>query len=237
MRSSISVFSALLVLGCGGESVIGGANGGAGGDGGTGGTGGSGALNGSGAMGGSGGGDPVPSMGGASAAGTGNVSPGGAGFAGFSSGSGGTGLPDGYVPLCDLQVALSKSCARAGCHNTLDRYADLELTNLSAVPAQLIDQPATHGDINCAPPGMPFRECTPAELPAACPPNALLVDSANPEESWILKKLRGDTGCGDQMPLPPGNSTASGWNDARLACLEDWIYELAGRAGSRADDP
>jgi hypothetical protein len=171
---------------------------------------------------------------------------GGAGGAGGSTGGvgaegagaqgafGGTGGSIEYTPSCDLPVAFSKSCARTGCHSALDAHADLDFSILSNIPAMLLDQPARHGDINCASPGMPFRECQPSELPAACPPNALLVDSANPDESWVIKKLRGESGCGDPMPLPPGNSVTSGWDAARQQCLEDYFYWIA---SSKADSP
>jgi hypothetical protein len=132
---------------------------------------------------------------------------------------------------CDAQVALSKSCARTGCHSALDHYADLDLSNAAAIAAQMVDRPATHGDINCAAVGMPFRECTPSELPAGCPTNALLIDSANFEESWVIKKLHGDESCGDPMPLPPGDSISNGWSDARRTCLEAFFRSLAGTGG------
>jgi hypothetical protein len=56
----------------------------------------------------------------------------------------------------------------------------------------------------------------------------LLIDSASPEQSWVLKKLRGEQGgCGERMPIAPGNLTTNGWGPERQACYEDWIYEMA----------
>ncbi len=75
--------------------------------------------------------------------------------------------------------------------------------------------------------GMSFRECAESELPAACPPDALLLDGPHPGGSWMRKKLRGDTGCGHQMPPAPANSVENGWNDERRWCLDDFFYWLA----------
>jgi hypothetical protein len=150
----------------------------------------------------------------------------------------GPGIGESYVPLCDLRPSLKQNCARAGCHSTVDRYGGLDFTEPGRVAAQLVDKVATHGDIGCNGPGTPFRTCTPDELVAkGCPPNTLLIDSANPEESWILKKLRGQQGmCGDQMPISPGNTPSNGWNSERLACYEDWIYEMARFAREQKND-
>jgi hypothetical protein len=145
----------------------------------------------------------------------------GAGAGGATAGSGGSGV----TYLCDVQMALSKSCARTGCHSALDKYADLDLSN-PANAAQLVNKPATFGDINCAPAGMPFRECMAAELPAGCVPGTLVIDSANFDNSWVLKKFNlpdAELNCGDPMPLPPGNSVSNGWNDARKECLIDFF--------------
>jgi hypothetical protein len=141
----------------------------------------------------------------------------------------GPGVSVSYVPLCDLKPSLKQNCARSGCHSTIDRYAGLDWTDPNLAAAQLVDKVATHDDIGCNAIGTPFRPCTPDELIAkGCPPNALLIDSENPEESWVLKKLRGQQGpCGDQMPMAPGNAIPNGWNAERLACYEDWIYEMA----------
>jgi hypothetical protein len=55
-------------------------------------------------------------------------------------------------------------------------------------------------------------------------PPELLVDSANPAESLMLKKIYGTHTCGDGMPVP--------WNlvklkDNDLLCFENWVYGLA----------
>jgi hypothetical protein len=187
---------------------------GAGAGGATGGTGG--ATGGTGGAGGATGGSAGMQTGGAAG------SPAGAGGVAGTGGSGAAGL-------CDVQVALSKSCARTGCHSALDHYANLDLSN-PANAAQLVGKMATYGDINCAMPGMPFRACTAAELPAACVPNTPLIapSRADFDSSWVAKKLSGmDTGCGDPMPLPPGDSVSNGWNEARRLCLLDFFRNQA----------
>jgi hypothetical protein len=58
-------------------------------------------------------------------------------------------------------------------------------------------------------------------------PGTKIIDSANFEDSWVLKKFNAATkaelNCGDLMPLAPGNSVSSGWNDARKECLIDFF--------------
>lgn len=197
------------------QAGIGGATGGA-----TGGTGGA-----TGGTGGATGGTAGAATGGTAGAtgGSAGMAQGGAAGTMASGGAGGT-----VSPLCDIQVALSKSCARTGCHSALDHYADLDLSNPAGVAAQMVGVAAMHGDINCAAPGTPFRECMPSELPATCPPaGTLLIDPTTFDNSWVVKKLNGDETCGDAMPLPPGDSVSNGWNDARKACLIDFFRQLS----------
>jgi hypothetical protein len=55
-----------------------------------------------------------------------------------------------------------------------------------------------------------------------CPSGDKLIDSANPANSWLLKKLRGQQGsCGDKMPQ---TSTLTAFDQA---CLEDFVYCVA----------
>jgi hypothetical protein len=197
------VGAAFVGSGCGGESVLGDGVGGIGSVGGT---------------------QAVVSTGGANVAETGGS--GGTGAA--SNNYGGWG---GWDDLsgCHVMTALNQSCARTGCHSAEGHYADLDFSKFENV-LELIDKPATHGDINCAAAGQPFRECTPAELVPVCGvgsnvfPSTLIIDRQDIDNSWVLKKLRGEQGeCGDAMPLPPGDSAANGWNDARRTCLEKFF--------------
>jgi hypothetical protein len=180
-----------------------------------------------GGTGGATGGTAGAQTGGTAGMGAGGTAGSGAGAGGAMAGSGGTGI----VPLCDVQVALSKSCARTGCHSALDHYAGLDLSNPANVAA-LVGKAASFGDINCAMPGTPFRACMPSELPAGCVPGTVLIEAtqANFANSWIAKKMtvpKETLNCGDHMPLPPGDSVASGWNDARRDCLLDFFLKHA----------
>jgi hypothetical protein len=153
----------------------------------------------------------------------------GAGTAG-TAGAAGTGAATWtWTCMADVTMALKQNCSRAGCHSTLDKYAGLDLTNPAAIAAQMVDKPAMHGDIACQPSGQPFRACTAEELLAkGCPPTAMLIDSQNPEASWVLTKLRDQQGdCGDPMPIAPGNSVSNGWNDERKLCYENFFKSLA----------
>jgi len=168
---------------------------------------------------------PIAGMGGSAGATA------GAGAGGATAGTAGAG---GAAPCpgfsCDVNEALLKSCGRTGCHNATAHYANLILTECSAVAAQMVDVAATHGDIDCAAPGEMFRPCTPAELPATCPQNVMLIDSTNFDNSWVMRKLDPTfvaDSCGIGMPAPPGNGTAAGWSDARLACLTEFFRSLA----------
>jgi hypothetical protein len=58
-------------------------------------------------------------------------------------------------------------------------------------------------------------------VPPSCDPNALLVNSANSDASWILSKINGNSnGCGDPMPI--GTITPAG-----ETCLENFVKAVA----------
>jgi hypothetical protein len=250
--SAVVAAGVLAGASCGGESVLGiggsggnsGAPSGAGATGGVVSTGGSGGV--SNGSGGTGGAVSTGGSGGVSngSGGTGGVvSTGGSG--GVSNGTGGTtrgplgtcnngmgGCGSIDAAGCDLEEALDRSCARAGCHSALDRYGSLDFSDPLAIASQMVDIPAPHSDITCAKQGEPYRECTPDELAQFCPGSTAgtkLIDTANPEESWVLRKLNGTQGmCGEAMPMAPGNSPENGWNDERRTCLERFFRILAG---------
>ncbi len=54
-------------------------------------------------------------------------------------------------------------------------------------------------------------------------PSQLYVDLANPQDSYLLVKVRGEqpTGCGNAMP-----TDRSAISQAQIDCLEDWIGSL-----------
>lgn len=156
----------------------------------------------------------------------------GAAAGGSAGGSAGTGSGS-WVWNCGGEVkdALKQNCARTGCHSALDKFAGLDLTDPASIAGQMVDKPATFGDIGCNAPGMPYRACTADELTAlGCPPNVKLIDSANLDASWVLTKLNGMHGmCGDAMPIAPGNSATNGWDAAgtRKQCYIDFFRSLA----------
>jgi hypothetical protein len=140
------------------------------------------------------------------------------------SGSGGS--PLGAYTSCDARTALAKSCGFVGCHAGSRPIGDLNLLPDDGLVARLKDVPASLQDLDCDPTDI-FVECT--STPPECVPyvGALLVDSANPDASFILTKLGGRSGCGNQMPLAPGNMASQGWNDERRACIEELVRAIA----------
>jgi hypothetical protein len=82
------------------------------------------------------------------------------------------------------------------------------------VVGRLKDVPAKHSDL------------APAMDPSTCPTGDKLIDSANPDASWFLKKIKGQQGgCGTAMPQPPTTLTA-----AETMCLETFVSCVAGKA-------
>ncbi len=213
---------------CGGESLIG--LGPAEGDGGAGGT--AGTMAGSGAAAGTATGSGAAAgtaTGSGATAGTttgGGARGGAGGFSGNPNGAGG-GVIDVPCGDSDITTRLKANCSRTGCHNALDHFSELDLSDPGA-GGLLVDRRAVFGDISCAAPGEVFRACDPP--PDACPKGALLVDSQHPEQSWMILKMRDAEGCGDLMPLAPGNSTSNGWGPEAQTCIEDWVYALAAAA-------
>jgi hypothetical protein len=161
-------------------------------------------------------------------AGSGTAGTAGSGTAG-SGGAGGIVTPnvtcDGGA---DYVATLTENCARTGCHNTRTAVAGLDLTPNADLAMRLKNQPAGYAEIDCSM-GGPYVEC----VPATCPPpgDALLVDSANPDNSWLLRKLNGThNACGVVMPVSPGDrppAPAGPFDDARKACLDKLVRAIA----------
>jgi hypothetical protein len=175
---------------------------------------------------------PEPAAGAGGSSGSGGSTTGGAGSSQTTAGSGGSAATGNSGPFlevgCDYITVLKTNCARAGCHNSRSMVSGLDLTPTPAAGliTRLKDQSPTHSEINCGN-GDLFVECVPATCPA--PGTALLVDSANPDASWILKKLTGTHDeCGSQMPMPPGND---GFDASRMACIEQLVRAIAASDG------
>lgn len=124
------------------------------------------------------------------------------------------------VAGCDFSTILPKSCAVLGCHKGSFASAKLDLTPDMGLVGRLKDVTATHADIPCT--GGSATTC----IPSTCPAGVKLVDSANPQNSWIIDKLEGNVSmCGTIMPQP-----GSGYSlDATgKACLESLVTAIAG---------
>lgn len=92
------------------------------------------------------------------------------------------------------------------CHGAVLKSSMLDL-EAAGYTARLKDQPAVHGDIAVA---------------HTCPSGDKLIDSANPAESWLLKKVSSMDGeCGD--PMPQG----TGLMGDNLKCVQDYVSCVA----------
>jgi hypothetical protein len=151
------------------------------------------------------------------------VAAGGTGSGGSSGGS--SGLPPLVVPDCDYKTALTKSCAISVCHSARAPFAGLNLTPDDLLATRLKDVVATNGDLDCDP-GEQYLLCE--MLPQECSAfaTAKLVDSGNPDASFILTKMS-ESGCGNKMPMPPGDAASAGWNADRAACIDKMVRAIA----------
>jgi hypothetical protein len=155
---------------------------------------------------------------------TGGTGTGGSGTAGTA---GGTGFSFACNNGVDHVVMLNQNCARSACHNNRSVVAGLDLTPDAGLVTRLKDVPAGYGEIDCSNGGA-FMEC----VPTTCPPagSAKLVDSANPAQSWVLRKSTGaHNECGLPMPVAPGDNPPGGgpFDDARKACLDQLVRAIA----------
>jgi hypothetical protein len=136
---------------------------------------------------------------------------------GSEDGSGNNG-PSACETECVKKVFTGSAASCKLCHTSQSTNdGGLQSSNLDLqspnVTARLKDVPAQHLDI-------------PATTPTVmCPTGDLLIDSAAPQNSWLLKKLMGQQGtCGTKMPQPPTNLTA-----AEIACMQTYIFCVAGQ--------
>jgi hypothetical protein len=92
------------------------------------------------------------------------------------------------------------------CHSTAlkDSFGGLDLSG-DAVIMRLKDVAATHKGVT---------------NPPACVTGAMLINSANPAESVLLKRVKGTQNCGTPMPFAPGLTGAN------LKCIEDWVMKF-----------
>ena len=158
---------------------------------------------------------------------------GGTGTGGMATGgmaTGGSGMQTNWVldlntVVCpnglNATTVVTGDCAKTGCHKGTLSAAGLDLTP-ATIANKTKDKPATHSEIQCSAPGDPYMECIPTTCPSAG--TALLVNSQNADESWIMKKLHAQAnGCGTTMP-DDNYATAS---PDRLACVEAVVRAIA----------
>jgi hypothetical protein len=150
----------------------------------------------------------------------------GSGTAGSGTAGTGGGMLEVTCDGVDYVEVMNKNCAvNSGCHKATGArlgVADLNLTPDAGLVMRLKDMPAGFKEIDCGAPG-PYMECIPAGCPTAS--GALLVNSLNPDESWILKKLNATHGeCGFEMPQSPGTTD---FDAVRKACVEKVIRAIA----------
>jgi len=111
--------------------------------------------------------------------------------------------------LCDapcVQTLLNGPNGCSTCHATKRSDAGLDLASTGAA-LRLKDIPAMHEGVSSG---------------ASCPQGDKLIDSANPQDSWFLKKIKGEQGtCGTVQP-PTGMLQG-----ADLGCLEMWVGCIA----------
>jgi hypothetical protein len=105
---------------------------------------------------------------------------------------------------CGLDVQediLIPRCAVAGCHLSGDPVAGLEYLT-GGLPDRLVDVEA-----------------------AACP-DRMLIDSADPDASFILVRTSETPMCGDEM-LARMPFLRDPLSDYELACLRSWVHRVA----------
>lgn len=129
-------------------------------------------------------------------------SDGGAGNAG----DGGTTEPE---EACDDIETLFAGCGSSSCHQEEDGKLGGGTDLLTGDLSRLIDAPATYLEVSD---------------PEACPETPeFIIDSAVPENSLLVRKLRGTMSCGDGMPVP---FSLAPWPEEKIVCVESWIKEL-----------
>ena len=127
--------------------------------------------------------------------------------------------PVPMVAGCDFTKILPASCDIIGCHKGTFAEAKLELTPDMGFVGRLKDVPATHGDIPCP------DDATKICMPSTCPAGVKLVDSANPQNSWLIAKLEGNVDmCGTIMPQPGSGYSLDA---AGKTCLESLVNAIA----------
>lgn len=134
----------------------------------------------------------------------------GAAGAGPGAGAGGAApaQPGLNVDVTCMTAVFAKSCTIPSCHAPpVAANLDLDSPNVNT---RLIDVVATHGS---------------ASPNTGCVANQKLIDSANPDQSWLILKLSTDgKTCG--LPMPVGSPLSSD----ETACLKKYAQDVAAAA-------
>jgi hypothetical protein len=156
--------------------------------------------------------ETATATGGTTPAATGGIGGGGASATGGTKATGGTGGPTGgaasnvtTVDPCVKTAFSANSCTL--CHSASGKAsaANLDLTGAdAAIIAALKDVAAVKQQASNA---------------AAC--GTMLINSANPAESVLLKRIRGSGDCGPLMPF-----AGHPWSDNDRKCIEDWVMKF-----------
>ncbi|HEX9619079.1 MAG TPA: hypothetical protein VF989_03025 [Polyangiaceae bacterium] len=139
----------------------------------------------------------------------------GTGIGGASSvtGTGGSttagGAGTGGGPGCDVPATLERRCGTFICHGGV-AAPQLELV-ASGVEQRLIDQPASYAGVVAA------------DAPSCPTPPELLISTADPMASLMIKKLDGTQACGSVMPL----SAFPESSEEDDTCIRQWSLGLA----------
>jgi hypothetical protein len=130
--------------------------------------------------------------------------------AGTATGGGGSG-GGGGMATCETACMDNVLAGCVLCHSSAAMLGKLILDG-DNYTARLKDQPAKHDAPGAG---------------AVCPTGDKLIDSANPSESWLLKKVKNEQGnCGTVMPQ---GGPLSG---ADLMCVQDYVTCVANGAPS-----
>jgi hypothetical protein len=153
-------------------------------------------------------------------------------------------LPDVNDPdiMCNYTAAVGNYCSKGGCHGTA-KAGGLDLRLNPGFISRLLNQPAIHR-ITCNIADVCDRMATPPTCSSCsmCPTSALLIDSTNVDNSWVLTKMAAymppmygatnvNIGCGDQMP----SLLTSGINEYQQAdkdCLTKFFKKIAKTEGT-----
>lgn len=145
--------------------------------------------------------------------------------------------------MCPYTATVANYCSKGGCHGT-SKAGGLDLRLNVGLISRLVDQPAIHR-ITCGLSDVCDRNATPPTCAscATCPSGgALLIDSTNVDNSWILTKMAAyfppmsgssnvSIGCGDQMPSLL-TSGISAYSQADKDCLTKFFRKIAKTEGT-----